>query len=127
MRFRVDLASPSRAEGSFGATDGSTGVALRSSPLLKPKAAGLLPLCHWGCAIYSFVHCPSGLVYGWDPNRVEPDDDVPFFVQEYLLETWIEAWLDGSLRQPWLINDPGTGTYRGATIAETRSALEPGS
>jgi hypothetical protein len=28
----------------------------------------LLPLCHWGCAIYSFVHCPSGRMFGWDPN-----------------------------------------------------------
>jgi hypothetical protein len=41
--------------------------------------SGLLPLCHWGCAIYSFVHCPSGRIFGWDPNPVEADDDVPFF------------------------------------------------
>ncbi len=39
----------------------------------------------------------------------------------------LETWLDGSLRQPWLIYDPETGTYRGATIAESQSALEPGS
>lgn len=87
---------------------------------------GLLPLCHWGCAIYSFVHCPSERIYGWDPNPVEPDDDVPFFAQEYLLDTWIEAWLNGSLQQPWLIYEPETRTYRGASIAETQSALEPG-
>jgi hypothetical protein len=85
--------------------------------------AGLLPLCHWGCAIYSFVHCPSGRLYGWDPNPVEPDDDVPFFEQEYLLDDWIKAWLDGSLQQPWLTFDPQTRTYRGATIEETRAAM----
>lgn len=38
----------------------------------------LLPLFHWGCAIYSFVHCPSERIFGWDPNPVDPDDDVPF-------------------------------------------------
>ena len=86
---------------------------------------GLLPLCHWGCAIYSFVHCPSERIYGWDPNPVEPDDDVPFFAQEYVLDTWIEAWLNGSLQQPWLIYEPETRTYRGASITETQSALEP--
>ncbi|MEQ7011354.1 SMI1/KNR4 family protein [Actinopolymorpha sp. B17G11] len=88
--------------------------------------AGLMPLCHWGCAIYSFVHCPSGRIFGWDPNPVEPDDDVPFFEQEYLLDDWIDSWLVGSLQQPWLIYNPESGTYRGATIEETRSALAAG-
>ncbi|GAB3621544.1 hypothetical protein GCM10027417_28060 [Glutamicibacter endophyticus] len=77
-------------------------------------------LCHWGCAIYSFVHCPSGRIFGWDPNVVEPEDDVPFFEQQYTLETWLAAWLDGSLRQPWLLFEDGD--YRGATVAETESA-----
>jgi len=85
--------------------------------------SGLLPLCTWGCAIYSFVHCPSGRIYGWDPNPVDPDDDVPFFDQEYVFDTWIKSWLDGSLRQPWLIYEEGTRTYRGATIEETKSAM----
>jgi hypothetical protein len=83
----------------------------------------LLPLCYWGCAIYSFVHCPSGRIFGWDPNPVAPDDDVPFFEQEYILGAWLAAWLDGSLRQPWLVADPASGHYRGATIAETETAL----
>jgi hypothetical protein len=82
----------------------------------------LLSLCHWGCAIYSFVHCPSGRMFGWDPNPVADDDDVPFFEQEYTLEAWLGAWLDGSLRQPWLIIDPISGQYRGLTIAETQAA-----
>jgi hypothetical protein len=69
---------------------------------------------------------PSGRIYGWDPNPVESDDDVPFFEQEYSLDSWIESWLDGSLQQPWLIYNPEDGTYRGATIEETRSALTDG-
>jgi hypothetical protein len=85
--------------------------------------SGLLPLCTWGCAIYSFVHCPSGRIYGWDPNPVEPEDEVPFFAQEYVITTWMEAWLEGSLQQPWVIYDDQTRTYRGATIEETRAAM----
>lgn len=85
---------------------------------------GLLPLCHWGCAIYSFVHCPTGVIYGWDPNPVESDDDPPFFRQEYDIQTWMRAWLDGTLQQPWLIYDSETRTYRGATIEETKAALD---
>jgi len=83
----------------------------------------ILPVCHWGCAIYSFVDCPSGRMFGWDPNPVAPEDDVPFFEQEYTLDAWLAAWLDGSLRQPWLVADPTSGQYRGATIAETEAAL----
>ena len=82
----------------------------------------LLPLCHWGCAIYSFVHCPSGRVFGWDPNPVDPEGDVPFFEQEYMLDTWLSAWLDGSLHQPTLIVEADR-RYRGATIAETAAEV----
>jgi len=70
------------------------------------------------------LHCPSGRIFGWDPNLVAPEDDVPFFEQEYVLGTWIEAWLDGNLHQPWLMRDPRSRTYRGATIEETRAALD---
>lgn len=85
---------------------------------------GLLPVCHWGCAIYSFVHCPSGRMFGWDPNPVEAGEEVPFFEQEYTIDVWIEAWLNGELCQPWLVYDPDDETYRGATVAETRAALD---
>jgi hypothetical protein len=83
----------------------------------------LFPLCSWGCAIYSFVHCPSGRIIGWDPNPVEPEDDVPYFEQEYTIETWLAAWLEGTLQQPWLMVDERSGGMRGATAAETRAAL----
>lgn len=109
----------------YGFTDGTqTAVDLLADGLWPGMPAGLLPLCHWGCAIYSFVHLPSERIFGWDSNPVEPDDEVPFFAQEYLFRDWIEAWLEGSLRQPWLIYDPETGVYRGATNAETMTAFE---
>ena len=57
----------------------------------------LLPLCHWGCAIYSFLHCPQRRIFGWHPNPVAPRDDVPFFEQEYTLGAWLAAWLDQPL------------------------------
>lgn len=84
---------------------------------------GLLALCHWGCAIYSLVHCPSGRIFGYDPNAGPPGHEVPFFEQEYILTTWLQAWLDGALYQPWLIYDRETGVCRGATIEETRTAI----
>ena len=84
---------------------------------------GLLPLCHWGCAIYSFIHLPSQRIYGWDPNPVEPEDDVPFFEQEYLIDTWFEAWLDAALMQPVLLYNPEDHSYRGATIEETGALM----
>jgi hypothetical protein len=62
-------------------------------------------------------------VFGWDPNPVEPDDDVPFFEQEYVIDTWMASWLDGVLQQPWLIHNPTSGTYRGATTEETQAAM----
>lgn len=85
--------------------------------------SGLLPLCHWGCAIYSFVECPSGRVFGWDPNPIETQGQSPLFEQEYDIDTWFTAWLDSTLLQPWLIYEPDSGTYRGATIEETRAEL----
>lgn len=57
------------------------------------------------------------------PESVAADNDVRFFEQEYTLGAWLAAWLDGSLRQPWLVTDPTSGQYRGATIAETEAAL----
>jgi hypothetical protein len=84
---------------------------------------GLLPLCHWGCAIYSFLHVPSERIYGWDPNPVPPTDDIPFFEQEYVLRSWLNAWLDTTLQPPLLLHDPATARYRGATIEETVSAM----
>jgi hypothetical protein len=31
---------------------------------------------------------------------------------------WLEKWTAGRLYQPWLVEDPTTGEWRGATDAE---------
>jgi hypothetical protein len=38
----------------------------------------------------------------------------------------MKSWLDGVLQQPWLVYDPTNGTYRGATIEESRAAMTDG-
>jgi hypothetical protein len=74
----------------------------------------LLPICHWGCAIYSLVDCASADAEMWacDPNP-GLDDDV--FRQETTLIEWLQRWVDGCLYQPALFEDPETGVVRPAT------------
>jgi SMI1/KNR4 family protein SUKH-1 len=81
----------------------------------------LLPLCHWGCAIHSFVDCAGGeaAMWGWDPNPA-PDDDIgkALFREQGTLREWLTRWLGGRLWQPVLVEDPVTGEWRGATDLE---------
>ena len=81
-----------------------------------PKS--LFPLCHWGCGIYSIVDCASqnGAMWAWDPNPV-PDDQLStaLFAESNTLAEWLEAWLNGTLRQPGLVIDPTSGALRPAT------------
>jgi hypothetical protein len=72
---------------------------------------GAFPLCHWGCGNMSFV-TPDGQVWGWDPNPIQPDQEVPFFVEDYLLTEWLQSWLDGSLLQPRAIQDGDSCRHR---------------
>jgi hypothetical protein len=52
-------------------------------------------------------HCPSGSdVRVWNRIQWPPGNDVPFFEQEYVLETWMKSWLDGDHQQPWLVLRP---------------------
>jgi hypothetical protein len=75
---------------------------------------GLLPLCHWGCAIYSFVDCASAEPDMWacDPNPGAEDD---LFREPMTLAVWLERWVHGELNQPAIIEDPATGELRPAT------------
>ena len=81
----------------------------------------LLPLCHWGCAIYSFVDCADadGAMWGWDPNPV-PEDDIgkALFREQGTFHEWLAKWLQGRLWQPVAVEDPETGDWRGATDEE---------
>lgn len=80
---------------------------------------GLLPICHWGCAIYSLVKCPSGEMWGYDPNPPPREElDQALFPQEITLADWFERWVQSRLFQPCLTKDEVTGLWRGATDEE---------
>jgi SMI1/KNR4 family protein SUKH-1 len=82
---------------------------------------GVLPVCHWGCAIYSLVDCRDADVrmWAWDPNPAPRDQrSVALFVDTTTLSTWFARWLDGKLWQPTLVQDEATGAWRGATDEE---------
>jgi hypothetical protein len=60
---------------------------------------GLVPFCHWGCAIYSCFditteNCP---VVWFDPNMREDGEPMEkqFMPHRESLESWFEAWLNG--------------------------------
>jgi hypothetical protein len=74
----------------------------------------LLPLCHWGCGIYSLVDCASqhGHIWASDPNPGVEDDT---FRQPLTLAEWFARWVEGRLYQPALIEDPESGEVRPAT------------
>ena len=59
---------------------------------------GLLPICHWGCAILSCVDCadPNFRMRIFDPNVHDGDDWVDSFFEESPgFEMWIRAWASG--------------------------------
>jgi SMI1 / KNR4 family (SUKH-1) len=85
-------------------------------PFLQPS---LLPICHWGCGIYSFVDCAlsDGPMWGWDPNP-GPSDETALFPSDVNFAEWLDKWIDGRLYQPTLVQDEEAGRWRGATDAE---------
>lgn len=89
-------------------------------PFLK---SSLLPICHWGCAIYSFVDCsvPSSDVWAFDPNA-GPQGPEALFACHISLNEWLSKWVDCELFQPALVQDPD-GSWRGATDEEIRRWL----
>jgi len=58
----------------------------------------LLPICHWGCAIYSCVDCSEAAtrIVRFDPNPVDADWSIAYGDEGYSLEAWLTAWLDGT-------------------------------
>jgi hypothetical protein len=87
---------------------------LRSERFSQALPEACFPLCHWGCAIYSFVDCssPEGDIWACDPN---PGFENDTFRQPLTLVEWFGRWIEGRLYQPALIEDPGTGEARPAT------------
>jgi hypothetical protein len=90
-----------------------------SSPHWSFLPASLLPICHWGCGIYSFIDCsrPQGPIWGWDPNP-GPVDRQALFPQPLLLAEWLDRWVRCELYQPALVRDPDSRQWRGATEQE---------
>jgi hypothetical protein len=87
---------------------------------------GLVPICYWGCGIYALVDCTDreAGMWGLDPNPT-PEDISPLFREPMTLVRWLQRWIEGRLRQPWLLEDPDTGIWRGATDEDwARSAAE---
>ena len=62
---------------------------------------GLVPICHWGCAIYSCVDLakPEAPVVRFDPNGHGPDEgwDGAWQPESASSEAWLRAWLSASL------------------------------
>jgi len=87
---------------------------------------GLLPLCGWGCAIFSFTDCSrrDGRMWAWDPNG-GPVGREALFDQEVKLGDWLDQWVAGKLYQPTAVQDAMTGQWRGATNAEIEAMQPP--
>jgi hypothetical protein len=104
---------------------GKTAVSLREGWDGLPPA--LLPICNWGCAIYSFidVSSPEGQMWAWDPNPVPHEQlEKALFRQELTFVDWLGRWIEGKLFQPTVVQDSTTGAWRGATDDEMRAWLE---
>ncbi|USY22782.1 SMI1/KNR4 family protein [Nocardiopsis exhalans] len=87
----------------------------------QPMAGSLMPLCAWGCGIESLIDCrnSSGGMWAIDPNPAPEDDpDVMLFPETFTFTEWMRRWIDGTLQQPWLLQDEEKGFWRGATDAE---------
>lgn len=97
-----------------GALDLYHGAHDRSSAHWSFLPASLLPICSWGCGIYSFVDCSQqqGQMWGWDPNP-GPVNKQALFQQSYTLAGWLDRWVRGQLCQPVLVLDEDTQQWRG--------------
>jgi hypothetical protein len=58
---------------------------------------GLLPICHWGCAIYSCIDCRSAghPIITFDPNMRDQSWAKCFVGSKHNLATWLQAWASG--------------------------------
>lgn len=60
---------------------------------------GLVPICHWGCAIYSCVDCTRDHeMYVWDPNvsEIGQASSVTIRALGRDLRSWLMAWSNGT-------------------------------
>ncbi|MFG2326621.1 SMI1/KNR4 family protein [Streptomyces sp. NPDC048568] len=61
-----------------------------------PWPEGVLPISHWGCAMYACVDChsPQATVLLFEPNA--DDADHAWYVDAPSLTDWLHTWLDGT-------------------------------
>jgi len=61
-----------------------------------PWPEGVLPISHWGCAMYACVDCctPEAPVLLFEPNADRADD--AWYVDAPSLTTWLRSWVDGT-------------------------------
>jgi len=59
---------------------------------------GLLPVCHWGCAIYSCIDCKTDEypIVVFDPNMHDSSWTQCFIPTNQNLEDWLGAWAAGT-------------------------------
>jgi len=87
----------------------------------------LLPICTWGCAIYSCLDCsrPGVPVISYDPNGNDhPPGRQPNIFHFESLADWIERWLRGE--DLWELMYSGAHLRDAATPAPTKSEDLPG-
>jgi hypothetical protein len=88
-------------------TTGTNGLQLyetfRKTPAADPSwhwPEGLLPVCGWGCGIYSCVDCRDHefKMVLFDPNqhRTKGSWDDAFFKYSGSFNQWLEDWADGN-------------------------------
>ncbi|WP_410819020.1 SMI1/KNR4 family protein [Micromonospora sp. 050-3] len=110
------------ANGGFGPVLGIAGgctddLGRTAIDRLNPREpAGLLPIAHWGCAIYSYVDCAGrgAMMWGFDPNSGLGEHS--FYSEGIPLVDWLDAWLNGCLEPPHLDSD--RTSWWGATNPE---------
>ena len=61
-----------------------------------PWPEGVLPISHWGCAMYACVDCrsPEATVLLFEPNADEADH--AWYVDAPSLTDWLSTWVDGT-------------------------------
>jgi hypothetical protein len=86
----------------LGRTAPATYELLRGSTPNEPHwtwPTGLLPICHWGCAISSCIDCtdPDFRMRIFDPNAHGEGDDWAdaLFEEAVSFDSWIAAWASG--------------------------------
>lgn len=55
---------------------------------------------------------------GHDRAASEEDLEAAVFREDMTLASWLLRWTEDRLYQPWLVQDPSTGKWRGATDAD---------